>query len=106
MIKVTVLYRWQEGAHFNHDYYHHDHMRIARAALGPLGLLKLESDRVLYPGEPRPGQIVAVTNAFFGDMAQAQAAVRQTAAQLTADIPNYTDLQPESYFAELRAHEV
>lgn len=104
MIKVTALYRWREGATFNHDYYHREHMRIARAALQPLGLVRLESDRVLYPGEPRPGQVVALTNAFFCDLKQAQIAAKQTAAELMADIPNYTNIEPESYFAQLNEH--
>ena len=43
MIKVTAVYRWREGATFNHDYYHSEHMRIARAALQPLGLVRLEA---------------------------------------------------------------
>lgn len=106
MIKITAVYRWREGATFDHGYYHREHMRIARAALQPLGLVRLESDRMLYPGEPRPGQVVALTNAFFSDLKQAQAAARQTAAALMADIPNYTNIQPESYFAQMLAHEV
>ena len=106
MIKITALYRWREGATFDHDYYHGEHMRIARAALQPLGLVRLESDRVLYPGEPRPGQVVALTNAFFADLTQAQSAAKQTAAELTADIPNYTNIQPESYIAQMLGHEV
>ncbi|RYH53801.1 MAG: EthD family reductase [Alcaligenaceae bacterium] len=106
MIKVTALYRWREGATFNHDYYHAEHMRIARQALGPLGLLRLESDRVLYPGDPRPGQVVALTNAFFETLAHAQAAAKQTAAVLIADIPNYTNIEPESYFAQMQAHDM
>jgi uncharacterized protein (TIGR02118 family) len=106
MIKVTALYRWREGARFNHDYYHGEHMRIARAALQPLGLVRLESDRVLYPGAPRPGQVVALTNAFFADLQQAQAAARKSAPALMADVPNYTDIEPESYFAQAHAHEV
>lgn len=106
MIKVTAVYRWREGATFNHDYYHGEHMRIARAALQPLGLLRLESDRVLYPGEPRPGQVVALTNAFFSDLKQAQAAARQTMAELSADIPHYTNIVPESYFAQMLEHDV
>ena len=104
MIKVTAVYRWREGATFNHDYYHSEHMRIARAALQPLGLVRLKSDRVLYPGEPRSGQIVALTNAFFSDLKQAQTAAKATMAELSADIPNYTNIQPESYFAELNVH--
>ena len=106
MIKVTALYRWREGASFNHDYYHGEHMRIARAALQPLGLVRLESDRVLYPGEPRPGQVVALTNAFFNDLEQAQTAAKQTATVLMADVPNYTNIAPESYFANVQAHPV
>ena len=106
MIKVTALYRWREGATFNHDYYHGEHMRIARAALQPLGLVRLESDRVLYPGEPRPGQVVARTNAFFSDLQQAQAAAKATMAELSTDIPNYTNIQPESYFAQMLEHQV
>ena len=66
--------------------------------------MRLESDRVLYPGEPRPGQIVALTNAFFSDLKQAQTAAKATMAELSADIPNYTNIQPESYFAELNVH--
>ena len=106
MIKVTAVYRWREGAHFNHDYYHTEHMRLARDALQPLGLVRLESDRVLYPGDPRPGQVVALTNAFFRDLKQAQAAAKQTMAALSADIPHYTNIQPESYFAQALAHEL
>ena len=94
MIKVTALYRWREGATFNHDYYHGEHMRIARAALQPLGLLRLESDRVLYPGDPRPGQVVALTNAFFSDLKQAQTAAKQTAAALMADDPRRHQMLP------------
>ncbi|MDP4077927.1 EthD family reductase [Acidovorax sp. A1169] len=104
MIKITALYRWHEGATFDHDYYHGEHMRIARQALGPLGLVRLESDRVMYPGPPRPGQVVALTNAFFETVEQAQAAAQQTAPVLTADVPNYTDIKPESYMAQMKAH--
>lgn len=106
MIKVTAVYRWREGAIFNHDYYHSEHMRIARAALQPLGLVRLESHRVLYPGEPRPGQIVALTNAFFSDLKQAQTAAKATMAELSADIPNYTNIQSDSYFAQALEHSV
>lgn len=106
MFKVTVLYRWRAGARFDHEYYHGAHMHIARQALQPLGLARLESDRPLYPGEPRPGQVVALTNAFFPTLEQAQAAARQSAPVLMADIPNYTDLEPESHLARVASHPV
>ena len=68
--------------------------------------MRLESDRVLYPGEPRSGQIVALTNAFFSDLKQAQTAAKATMAELSADIPNYTNIQPDSYFAQVLEHPV
>ena len=61
---------------------------------------------MLYPGEPRPGQIVALTNAFFSDLKQAQTAAKATKAELWADIPNDTNIQPEPYFAQVVEHEV
>ncbi len=106
MFKVTALYRWREGARFDHHYYHGAHMRIAREALEPLGLLRLESDRVLHPGAPRPGQVIALTSAFFATLQQAQAAAKQSAPVLMADVPNYTDIAPESYFSQVASHAV
>jgi len=104
MVKITALYRWHEGATFDHDYYHGEHMRIAREALAPLGLVRLESDRVMYLGPPRTGQVLALTNAFFATLEQAQAAALKTASELTADVLNYTNIKPESHIAQMKAH--
>ncbi|QNP60123.1 EthD family reductase [Paenacidovorax monticola] len=104
MIKVTGIYRWREGATFDHAYYEHEHMRITREALAPLGLMRLESDRMLHARDPGPGQVVAISHAYFASLPEAQAAVRQAGATLMADVPRYTNLQPETHFSEVRTH--
>ena len=49
---------------------------------------------------------MALTNAFFSDLKQAQTAAKATMAGLSADIPNYTNIQPDSYFAQVLEHPV
>ena len=74
------------------------------ALLAPHGLCKLESLKSLRPADPKPGAVVAQTHAYFESVAAAQRAVVQTAAQLMADVPNYTNIRPDSAMFEVLAH--
>lgn len=56
---------------------------------------------MLDPSEPHPARAVALTDVFFCGLKQAQTAAKATVAELSADIPNATDIQPESYFAQM-----
>ena len=49
---------------------------------------------------------MALTDAFISDLTQAQTAATATKAELSADIPNSTNIQPEPYFAQVVEHEV
>ena len=49
---------------------------------------------------------MALTDAFFSDLTQAHTAATATKAELSADIPNYTNIQPDSYFAQVLGHPV
>jgi uncharacterized protein (TIGR02118 family) len=101
VIRVIGLYRWEEGAHFDHEYYHTEHMRITEEILAPHGLMHLESDRFVSAHPPRPGQIVAATNAYFPTLELAQAAMNAAGALLMADVPNYTNLKPQIHLSEV-----
>jgi len=104
MIRVTGIYRWEEGARFDHAYYATEHMRVAKEALLPHGLLKLESDRYLASGAPQAGQIVAATNAYFPTLEIAQAAMAMAAQVLMANVANYTNLRPQMHMSEVSTH--
>lgn len=104
MVKITALYRWFEGAQFDHAYYQTEHMRIAHDALRPLGLLRLESEQNLQPAPLKAGQVVAATNACFATDAIAQEALAQTGALMRADLPRYTNIRPEMYLSEVKSH--
>ena len=49
---------------------------------------------------------MALTDAFISDLTQAQTAAKATKAELWADIPNDTNIQPDSYFSQVVEHEV
>jgi uncharacterized protein (TIGR02118 family) len=104
MIRVIGFYRWKEGATFDHDYYHSAHMKLTRELLQPLGLVRLESDRYLFPKPPRDGEVIAASNAYFESVEAAQTAMAAVGAQLMSDVPKYTNLTPEVRLADVSAH--
>lgn len=104
MIRVTGHYQWQEGAHFDHDYYNSTHMAITKEALTSHGLIRLESDRFLSLGEPVPGQIIAATNAYFPSVEIAQKAMAAAGPALVADLEKYTSLKPRLLFSAVTSH--
>ena len=104
MVKITAVYRWFDGAQFNHDYYQREHMRITRDAVHAFGLLRLESEQVLQPVASKAGQVVAATSSYFPTPALAHAALAEAGALLSADLPNYTNIKPELHISAVRTH--
>jgi uncharacterized protein (TIGR02118 family) len=102
VIKVSILYPNKPGSHFDMNYYVTHHMPLAMRLLAK-GLRKTEVDAGLQgtaPGEPP---------AFFGgcqfyfDSIDAFVQVwKQAAAELTADIPKYTNVTPLVQFNEVK----
>jgi uncharacterized protein (TIGR02118 family) len=101
MIRVTGLYRWRPGATFDHAYYRTTHMAFVRERLAPLGLLRLESDRVIRVGEPRAGDVIAASQAYFRTLAEAQNAAQAAGKELLDSAAQHTNLVPELSFSEV-----
>lgn len=102
--KVTVNYRWIEGAHFNHAYYGAQHMQLALKLLLPLGVVRLETNRTALLKEPTPGTIIASSTVYFTDLVAAQAALASAGATLMEDVPNYSNIRPEAHVSEVAIH--
>jgi uncharacterized protein (TIGR02118 family) len=75
VIRVTVLYPAQDGAHFDHEYYRAKHMPMIRQTLG--GALKGTSIEkgigTVEPGKPPPFMAsclpgVRVSRGFWGSL--------------------------------------
>lgn len=104
MIRVTKFYRWQSSASFDRDYYDKQHMRLTRDYLIPYGLERLETDHRLSSRAPREGEIIAACHAYFRSWEDAQAALRAAGPVLMQDSAQYTNLQPEIRFSEVKSH--
>lgn len=102
MIKVSILYPNKPGSHFDMSYYLTTHMPVAMGLLGK-GLQKTEVDAGLQgtnPGEPP--SFFAGCQLYFHSIDAFLKAWNPAAAELIADIPNYTDVTPMIQLNEVK----
>lgn len=92
MIRIAVLYPHAEKKTFDAKYYSDTHFALVREKLVPLGLQGLEFDQGLQQAGPQP--FAAVGYLLFESLAAFQEAFAQVGAELMADIPNFTNIEP------------
>ncbi|BEU98802.1 EthD family reductase (plasmid) [Acidovorax sp. DW039] len=100
MIRITVSYPTALGQRFDHDYYQKQHAALIRELLQPLGLQRLEIDRVVSDGGGKPAPFIAAAHMLFNDIATFKAAMAQHGKALAADLDNYTDTAPSVLISE------
>jgi uncharacterized protein (TIGR02118 family) len=95
MIRFSVLYPKGEGATFDHDYYRDKHIPLALQTWG-VEDAKVEIDRGLN------GPYEAAAHIYFDSLEAMQKALgRPGAADLAADVPNYTTITPVAQTSEI-----
>jgi len=102
MIKVSILYPNKPGSRFDMTYYVSHHMPLAMRLLSP-ALRKTEVDAGLQgagPGEPPAFH--GGCQLYFDSVDAFLAVWGGAAAELTADIPKYTDTAPLIQFNEVK----
>lgn len=94
MIRVSVMYPAAEGSTFDLDYYKVQHMEIVNRVLKPA---RTEIDKGI-DGQP----YMCVGHLFFDSMEAMQAGMGSPdAAEPMADIPNFTNAQPQIQISEV-----
>lgn len=92
MIKVSVMYPNNPGARFDHAYYRDKHMPLVKAKMGEL-CKSYSIDKGLAGGAPgAPATYVGLCHIFCESIEGFQAGFGPHAAEIMADIPNYTDI--------------
>ena len=96
MIRVTVLFPKTSDSHFDMDYYLSKHVPMTTTKLQSLGIpVEAEVDEGL--GTIPPGGTVpyaAVGYLLFEKMEDLQNGLATHGAEIMADIPNFTNVQP------------
>lgn len=102
MIKVSVMYPTTAGASFDMKYYCEKHIPMV---LGKLGAACKGSsvEQGLAGGAPGTAPaFVAMGNLLFDSVEAFQAAFGPHAADIMADIPNYTPIPPTIQISEVK----
>ena len=102
VIKVSILYPNKPGSHFDMAYYTTTHMPMAMRLLAK-GLHKTEVDAGIQgatSGQPPP--FFGGCQFYFDSIDAFLEAWGPAAAELTADIARYTDVEPIIQFNEVK----
>ena len=103
MICVSIIYPNNPDSTFDRAYYVEKHLPLAGRLFGAYGLTKAE----VLNGKPgldgsKPAYHV-MANLYFDSVESAQNALAKHGAEVMADIPNYTNVQPLVYVGEVSA---
>ena len=101
MIKVSVMYANAPGVRFDHAYYRDRHMPLLKARMGA-ACKRYTVDKGMAGGVPgTPATYVAMCHIYCDSIASFQAGFGPHAAEIMADIPNYTDVAPVVQISEV-----
>lgn len=101
MIKVSVMYPYAAGQRFDHEYYSDKHMPLVKSKMGPY-CKYYTVDKGIAGGAPgAPATYVAMCHIFCDLVEAFQAGFGPHAADILADIKNYTDAAPVIQISEV-----
>ena len=100
MIRIAVLYPNADGKTFDVDYYKNTHMKLVQEKLGPLGLVGCEVDAGIAGMGGASPPYAAIGYIFFETLDEFQTGFDQVGAELVADVPNYTNIEPVVQISE------
>jgi len=101
MVKVSVMYPNLPGANFDHDYYRDRHLPLIQRRMGA-ALRYYAIDKGLAGGKPdEPAAFVGMCHLLCDSLDAYRAAFGPHAAEIGADIRNYTDVAPVIQISEV-----
>ncbi|MDR7131469.1 uncharacterized protein (TIGR02118 family) [Algoriphagus sp. 4150] len=94
LIKVSIMYPYEEGKHFDMEYYKSKHMPMVANLLGS-NLVKYTIEKGVASGIPNTQMpYMAIGSFYVKSLAEYQAAIAPNRDAIRADFVNYTDINP------------
>jgi len=101
MIKVSVMYPNNPGARFDHTYYRDTHLPLVKARMGDR-CKSYTIDKGLAAGVPgQAATYIGMCHIYCDSVEDFMAGFAPHAAEIQADIPNYTDQLPVIQISEV-----
>ena len=92
--KISILYPYEEGKHFDMDYYSQKHMPMVASLFGDK-LKQYFIDKGVSGRTPNDAMTyVAVGGFYFEKLSDYAESFGPNAEKIRGDIPNYTNIQP------------
>ena len=102
MVKVSVLYPNKAGSRFDQEYYFNEHTPMVIRLLGPaLKTLSIEAG-ISGVMPDQPAAFVMTCHLVFESTDAFYAAFGLHGAEITDDIPKYTNIEPVIQIGEIR----
>lgn len=102
MIKVTVMYPNSSDANFDLEYYCNTHLPMVEELLGDT-LKGSNVDFGLAGGSPdEMAPFIAIGHLVFNSVDSFQNTFGPNAEKILADLPNYTNIQPQIQISEIK----
>jgi uncharacterized protein (TIGR02118 family) len=103
MVALTVLYPKTADSHFDMAYYLNTHIPLVRDRLAQHGLLRVDMLEGLAGGAPgSPPSYCMLTSLVFNTVEELQDGMGTHGAELLGDIPNFTDVAPNTQVGQVR----
>jgi uncharacterized protein (TIGR02118 family) len=101
MMRFMILYPNEPGKKFDMKYYIEKHIPLVKSLLGTYGLVRTEVDKGIAGFGGAPAPFVCVGILYFESLEGLAKGFEARAADLMADIPNYTDTSPQIQISEI-----
>lgn len=101
MFRIILTYPDGKDAKLDFDYYIGKHVPLTKALLGEHGLIDIQANRCLQTLEGDKPGFVCITVVDFSDKEAFDTAYAIHGETLLADIPNYTNIEPEVDICEV-----
>jgi uncharacterized protein (TIGR02118 family) len=104
MVCVSVFYPNAAGKKFDHDYYAQKHMPFVLDKAKSSGMIRYEIDTGMTGGAPgAPAPYASIGRLYFDNVDAFQQTMGAHGAEFIADIPNYTDIEPQFQISHVTA---
>lgn len=101
LIKVSIMYPFEEGKTFDMEYYETKHMPMVAEFLGS-NLVKYSIEKGFTSGIPNtPLPFMAIGSFYVKDLDDYQAAIGPNREAIRSDFPNYTNISPVILISEI-----
>lgn len=101
MIRVSVVYLQTAGGRFDMAYYRDKHMPLVKGRLERFGLSGAEVDQPISGVASTPSPFAGACHLYFDALSGFQQGLQTHGAEILADLPNFTNIQPYIQISEI-----